>query len=93
MMITEVCDHAAFAIRPMLSRKRMRRVAGSMAPDVGSAHPRKSVSGARCSATGNASIVRVCSIRVRAASAFMSGSMRKKARNASSTGTSGVERL
>ena len=26
MMITEVCDHAAFAIRLMLSRKRMRRV-------------------------------------------------------------------
>jgi hypothetical protein len=38
-------------------------------------------------------MVRVCSIRVRASSAVISGSMRKKARNASSTGTSGVERL
>jgi hypothetical protein len=43
----QVSLHAAFAIRLMLSRNRMRRVEGSMALDVGSAHPRKSVRGAR----------------------------------------------
>ena len=94
MMITEVCDHAAFTIRLMLSRNRMRRVDGSTARDVGVRASQKirqwrKMLGHRQRKHRQG----LLDPRPRQLRRSMSGSMRKKARNASSTGNSGVDRL